>query len=210
MAGQTLSIAQMYALARKAGLDPARATVAAAVGMAESGGRTAVTSANPDGGVNVGVWQLDTKGKGAGHSVAELSDPTTNATVMAKGTSGGTDWSAWQTYTQGTYHQYLGQAQTAASSESSGGSGWLGDVLHGVENIGKDILDPFNLIGGIGGALSSLIGLPSQVTDFLSALEAPIKALMWLVNPSNWVRIIAGFFGVLLAGFGLYALAKAA
>jgi hypothetical protein len=207
MAGQTLSIAQMYALARKAGLDSARAVVAAAVGMAESGGRSAVTSSNPDGGTNVGVWQLDTKGVGAGHTVAELSDPTVNAAVMAKGTSGGQDWSAWQTYTQGTYAQYLGQARTAAGSESSGGSGWLGDVLHGVENIGKDILDPFGLIGG---AVSQLIGLPSQITDFLSALEAPVKALMWLINPTNWVRIIAGFFGVLLAGFGLYALAKAA
>jgi hypothetical protein len=207
MAGQTLSIAQIYALARKAGLEPARAVVAAAVGMAESSGRTAVTSANPDGGTNVGVWQLDTKGVGAGHTVAELSDPTVNAAVMAKATSGGQDWSAWQTYTQGTYTTYLGQAQTAAASESSGGSGWLGDVLHGVENIGEDILDPFNLIGG---AVSQLIGLPSQITDFLSALEAPVKALMWLINPTNWVRIIAGFFGVLLAGFGLYALAKAA
>jgi Lysozyme like domain len=207
MAGQTLSITQMYALARSAGLAAPNAAVAAAIGMAESTGRTAVTSANPDGGVNVGIWQLDTRGVGSGYTVAELSDPSTNAKVMAKGSDNGTDWSDWATYVGGQYTSYLGQAQAAESAESSGGSDWVTSALKDVEGIAGDLLNPLGLVTG---AVSQLIQLPSQVTDFLTALEAPVKALMWLVNPANWVRIIAGFLGVLLAGFGLYALAKAA
>ena len=207
MAGQTLSVAQMYALARSAGLAVPNAVTAAAIGMAESSGRTAATSSNPDGGTNVGVWQLDTKGVGAGYTVAELSDPSTNAKVMAKGSDNGTDWSDWATYVGGQYQSFVSQAEAASQSESSGGSSWIDDTLKTVEGIGKDLLNPLGLVSG---AVSQLIQLPSQVTDFLTALEAPVKALMWFIDPANWVRLFAGFFGVLLAGFGLYALAKAA
>jgi hypothetical protein len=58
--------------------------------------------------VNVGLWQLDTKGKGAGHSVAELQDPATNARLAVLGSANGTDWSAWATFGSGAYRQYLG------------------------------------------------------------------------------------------------------
>lgn len=204
---QTLSVAQMYALARGAGLNPARAVIAAAVGMAESSGRTAVTSPNPDGGVNVGPWQLDTKGKGAGYTVAQLQNPATNAKVMAKGTNNGADWSAWQAFTSGAYMTFIGQAQTAAGSETSGGSGWLQTVL-------KDITGA--AAGGLGespgasGALGQLLQLPSQITGFFTALEQPVKAALWLVNPTNWARIMAGAFGFLLLAAGLITLGMAA
>ena len=83
------------------------ANVAAAVAMAESSGRTGVTSPNPDGGTNVGLWQLDTKGKGAGHSIEQLKDPATNARVAIMGSANGTNWSAWETYVTGAYKKYL-------------------------------------------------------------------------------------------------------
>lgn len=204
MAGKTLTITQIYALARNAGLSVSAAVTAAAVAMAESGGRTAVTSSNPDGGINVGLWQLDTRGVGAGYTVTELSDPSTNATVMAKGSAKGTDWADWATYAGGQYKSFLGQAQAVADDESKGGSNWLDDTLKGiqgaVEGAVNDALNP----------LSQLLQLPSQVTGFLTSLEAPVKALMWLINPANWVRILAGMAGVAFAAFGLYALAKAA
>lgn len=90
--------AQLEALWKSAGGDPATANKAAAVAQAESGGQPAVTSGNPDGGTNVGLWQLDTPGgKGAGHTVAQLQNPTTNAQVAIMGSANGTDWSAWAT-----------------------------------------------------------------------------------------------------------------
>lgn len=71
------------------------ADFAAAVAMAESSGSATVTSANPDGGTNVGIFQLDTKGVGSGYSVAELSDANLNTQVTIAATKGGTDWTYW-------------------------------------------------------------------------------------------------------------------
>jgi hypothetical protein len=71
------------------------ADFAARVAIAESGGSATVTSPNPDGGTNVGVWQLDTRGVGAGYSVAELQDANLNTQLTIMATHGGTDWSQW-------------------------------------------------------------------------------------------------------------------
>lgn len=71
------------------------AAFAAAVAGAESGGSATVTSANPDGGTNVGVFQLDTRGVGSGYTVAELQDANLNTQVTIMATRGGTDWTDW-------------------------------------------------------------------------------------------------------------------
>lgn len=103
----TLTKEQIKALWTGNGGNPAAANTAAAIALAESSGRAGVLSQNPDGGTNVGLWQLDTKGVGAGYSVAQLSDPATNARVTVMGSLNGTRWGAWQTYVEGTYRQYL-------------------------------------------------------------------------------------------------------
>jgi hypothetical protein len=96
-AGGTYDSAAIEALWTASGGNPARASVAACIAMHESSGNPQAESSNPDGGTNVGLWQLDTKGKGAGYSVAQLMDPGTNARVAIMGSSNGTDWSAWST-----------------------------------------------------------------------------------------------------------------
>lgn len=77
------------------GGDPARAEYAAGVVNAESGGDPTAESDNPDGGTNVGLFQLDTKGVGSGHTVAELQDPTLNTQITIMATENGTNWSEW-------------------------------------------------------------------------------------------------------------------
>lgn len=91
------SPAQLQALWVQAGGNPAAASNAACHAMQESSGDPRATSPNPDGGTNVGLWQLDTNGKGAGYSIAQLMDPVTNARLTVMGTANGTDWSAWAT-----------------------------------------------------------------------------------------------------------------
>ena len=96
--GGTLSAGQIGSLWVMAGGNPSKTSGAVCIAMHESTGRTAVTSPNPDGGINVGLWQLDTPGgKGAGFTVAQLQNGLTNARVAVKGSSNGTDWSAWST-----------------------------------------------------------------------------------------------------------------
>jgi hypothetical protein len=68
---------------------------AAQVAMAESSGSSTVTSSNPDGGTNVGIFQLDTKGVGSGYTVKELQDPNLNTQLAIMATHGGIDWSEW-------------------------------------------------------------------------------------------------------------------
>ena len=92
------SHAQLMQLWQSVGGSAATANNAACHAIQESGGDPAVTSANPDGGTNVGLWQLDTPGgKGAGYTIAQLKNPAINARVALQGTSGGRDWSAWAT-----------------------------------------------------------------------------------------------------------------
>ncbi len=102
-----MSKAQITALWTGNGGSPKTANVAAAVAMQESSGRTGITSPNPDGGTNVGLWQLDTKGVGAGHTVAELADPATNCRITIMGSANGTNWSRWEAWTSGDYKKYL-------------------------------------------------------------------------------------------------------
>jgi hypothetical protein len=80
------------------GGDPSQANNAACHAIQESSGNPNITSSNPDGGTNVGLWQLDTPGGvGAGHSIAQLKDPNLNARITIKATNNGRNWSAWAT-----------------------------------------------------------------------------------------------------------------
>ena len=93
----TYSESQLRALWVMAGGSQATAQNAACHAMQESSGNASVTSSNPDGGINVGLWQLDTKGVGAGHTVAQLQDAMTNARITVSATKNGVDWSSWAT-----------------------------------------------------------------------------------------------------------------
>jgi len=117
----TLTYAQLEGLWINNGGNKAVAPLAAAIAMAESSGRTDVTSANPDGGINVGLWQLDTRGKGAGHTVADLQNPATNAAVTVQGSNDGTDWSAWATFASGAYRRFMSAGTTPDLSAPGGG-----------------------------------------------------------------------------------------
>jgi hypothetical protein len=77
------------------GGDPAKVEYATGIAEAESSGYTLSNSSNPDGGTNWGLWQLDTKGVGAGYPVDDLTnaDKSTQITIMA--TRNGTDWADW-------------------------------------------------------------------------------------------------------------------
>lgn len=87
----------LMTLWQSAGGSAATANNAACHAIQESSGDASITSPNPDGGTNVGLWQLDTKGVGAGYTVAQLQNPQTNAMVAVRGSKNGTDWSEWAT-----------------------------------------------------------------------------------------------------------------
>lgn len=202
--GTVLNDAQIIALWIKAGGPISTAPAALAHALAESSGRAEVTSANPDGGTNVGIWQIDTKGVGAGYSVSQLQNSLTNAKLAVKGSNGGRDWAQWPDQWQ----NYAARAQQAVQKfkgdalNKSNGSwfSWADVILKGLDTAGHDVSH------GIG----SLLSLPSQVLDFFTALERPVQGLMWFVDPANWARMIAGVVGFVFLAAGLITLGLAA
>jgi hypothetical protein len=101
----------------------ATAPIAAAIAEAESGGESTATSRNPDGGTNVGLWQLDTRGVGAGFSVAQLQSPSQNAQVARKGSNDGKNWGAWETFVTGAYKRFMSNSTTPANPGAGAGPG---------------------------------------------------------------------------------------
>jgi len=112
-------LAQLQALWTSNGGDAATAFEAAQVALAESSGNPEVTSANPDGGTNVGLWQLDTRGVGAGYTVAQLQDPDTNARITIMASANGTSWTQWadSVVQDGVY---VGPTETSLTGMSAG------------------------------------------------------------------------------------------
>lgn len=68
--------------------------------------------------------------------------------------------------------------------------------------------------GGAGGSSGGggLLGLflPAPVLQMFTDAETLAQSMMWLINPENWARIMAGAFGFFLAIFGLGFLVAAA
>lgn len=107
-------------------------------------------------------------------------DPLTNARMaVAKWKSQGLG--AWVTWTSGAYKQFLkgGVSATVPPGGTSSGA-----------------------TGGSGGG-GGLLGLPGEV---ISAFAMAGTALDWLLQPSHWVRIFAGFAGIVMMFSGVWVL----
>jgi hypothetical protein len=184
----------LYLYVRQAGWTGADAVLATAVALAESGGDPKATSKNPDGGTNVGYFQLDTPGgEGAGYTVAQLQDPALNARVAyaAWVRDGRTFTKHWSTANNGAAGAHLAEAQQAAGS--AGGTF-------------QQLLDLQNTY--INAVKAPAAGVKDVVTAPLTAAEAGLKAFSWLSDSSNWVRIAYGVIGAALVIAGLNAVAK--
>lgn len=181
----TLSQSQIAVYAQSAGLSADRAQIAAAIAMAESGGRTDAHNAQPPDD-SYGLWQINMYGSmGPGRraqygisSNEQLYDPAVNARAMAKISNGGSNFTPWATYTSGAYKSHNGGVADAAAA----GFNWA---------------DPFGTSPfGSGGVTGSLAGLTSLA-------ELGVSAGEWLANPHNWVRIVQTGTGALMVGIGL-------
>lgn len=192
--------ADLYTLAIAAGLPPARAKIAAAIAVSESGGNPAAhNTTGPDN--SYGLWQINMKGrlgpprlKQFGITSADqLFDPATNARAMAILSNKGADFRPWSTYLDGAYLTHIG-ANVGSGVEDAG-------FIQRLKDAGKGLLGlPGRELGRGADALPSVPGL-SQLGDIVHAVDATAH---WVSNSENWVRVgyVAG--GILLAGLGLY------
>lgn len=165
-----LTPAVVYQLARSTGLDPAKAAVATAIAMAESGldtnavGDTGLQTSTW--GPSIGLWQIRSlkadSGTGRARDATRLSDPAFNAKAMQEISAGGTNWGPWSVFTSGKYRDYLKEVV-------KGNLGELSDAGV-VDAVGPgDVLSAVNPFDGWSADLSA-VGLKVAVTGAALAL----------------------------------------
>jgi hypothetical protein len=171
---------ELYSLAIAQGLTPARARIAAAVGMAESGGNPRAHNTNASTGDNsYGAWQINMLGDLAPERLVlfgiksndELFDLQTNARAMRILSANGADFSPWSAYKSGAYKEFLNVPVDDKTKDPL----WQ-DILKA--------LSPAYAIGSSAGGTVSDVG-----QGIGSIVETVNKSARWLSNSENWVRV---------------------
>lgn len=207
-----LSNAAIIALWIMEGGSISSAQMALARALSESTGNPDAQSPNPDGGTNVGLYQLDTPGGvGAGYTTAQLQNPVTNTRITVDATSNGSNWSDWQD----NYQAFMGTAGSAVSAfKTAGGSD--------LESYAKTVANQVSTTvgSGVGGDTSgtgatpapsdssTLSSITSSISGIATDFDNMVKVFVWLSNPSHWVRIGAFFTGTVLLVIGVHIMAK--
>ena len=184
----SLTQSDLYTLAIGVGLTPARAKVAAAIAMAESGGDPNSHNTNAaTGDDSYGVWQInmlgamgpERRGQFGITDNSQLYDPQINARAMAKLSQNGGNFSAWSTYTtldpKRSYRRFIDNTvtQTAGSTSSSSVGGIVDKILPG-----------------------------SPVASTEAIVQAFNKTSAWVSNSENWLRVgyVVGGSVIIVAG----------
>jgi hypothetical protein len=121
-----LSADQIAEYAHQAGFRGEALTIAVAVALAESGGRTDARGdtkiTDETFGPSIGLWQIRSQwrdeGTGGQRDEKANRDPATNARHAYQISRHGTYWHPWATYLSGAYRAYLAAAQAAARHAS--------------------------------------------------------------------------------------------
>ena len=219
--------AQLKQLALNAGFTGSSADTAAAIALAESGGNSNNVNTNyaTDPGGSYGLMQIN-----AHYNPSYFNDPNNNIydpqynmNVAYQLSNGGTNFSPWSTYKQGTYASYLQPGTAADPNLASAGDGGITITAPSDFNPSgaptNSPTDPANLSNAGAGSSSGLpggtgtpvsVGLqPSTVSDIGSWIQAPITAFeKWaggqFLAAQNW--FVRGLLIVLAIGIILVAL----
>lgn len=180
----TLSMDQIYSIARNAGFPSGTAVTMTAIAMRESSGcPTAHNPGNPPGAEDsYGLWQINVKGNPAliqamGIQPTDLYDPTVNAAAAYRLWNGDDNnlnvaWYINRPGYQEAYEKWLPQAQLAAArvdggapiladsgADTSGGASTVASVLDGsVELAGVSVPVAGLFFGGLA-ALALVFGM---------------------------------------------------
>lgn len=154
-------------------------STAVAVALAESSGRTQVSSPT---GCCYGLWQINVNVHP--YSKAQMQNPTQNAAAAYSISKQGTDWKPWSAYTNGSYLLYKPTANAAADKITTTGSNTY-------PSIATDALDDLNL--------------DNPFDDIMQ----PIVAVKdWISDRNNIFRILKVLAGATVAVVGIHMIMK--
>jgi hypothetical protein len=214
-----LTYAQLEGYWIQAGGSRELAPLMAAIALAESDGDAGATNPTDNGGrqTSWGLWQISN----GDHSQPSpnWADPLENARLAVAKQTSSQGLGAWGTYTSGAYRQFLDGSALPQEPTGAGagpaGSGvsqagltdtlgtWLGPLLSTVAGQNPTLALPA-LIGTTLGPIANVL------KDFDHALASAMHGVLWIVNPMNWVRILAGLLGGAAAITGTVLLFQAA
>lgn len=169
------------------GLEDKRVIIATAIALSESGGNeNAVNTANNDGSVDVGLWQINSVHR-RDHpfwTVEWLKNPANNAKAMATVSRNGTDWTPWSDYKNGKYKAQLpivaaalGKKENLMDQFSEGGISDMFDGIGDIFNIGEWFTKAENLqrlaqiVGGVGLGLVAVVIIGNSVAGKVNVLR---------------------------------------
>ena len=124
----TLSDNEIASAAAAGGFSGLNQTIAVAVALAESGGRTTAIANEPDGSHSYGLWQINSV-----HTdvlrMGDWQDPNTNAKMAFRIFTENRGWTPWSTYNNLRYQMFMSRAQIAVPNAAST------DTTTGLDNI---------------------------------------------------------------------------
>lgn len=206
MANLTFSQLEGYWI--QAGGNSAMAPLMAAIALAESSGDPNSTNPTDNNGTQTswGLWQISN----GDHSepAPNWNDPLENARLaVAKFHSQGLG--AWGTYTSGAYKQYMSGAAPVTPTGAGAAGGTTADAGFSLSGA-LGWLDPLGATSGISSVVGAVFGpIANAVKSFYNALNTVMGAVIWIINPANWVRIFAGIAGTVALILGMYFVVKA-
>lgn len=172
-----LSYKQMYAYNVAAGFLGTDAITMTAIDQAESSGNTTAINPIPC----VGIAQINVKAHPE-YTATQMFDPAANAQAAHKIWQA-QGFSAWTTYTSGTYKRYLAGATAAASGGATASApGGLLNPINGGHALGTGI-----------NAYQAIDTLAGQVD-----------------NPLFWARVLFILAGIVMVGMGILSMSKTA
>lgn len=208
-----LSFAQLESVAEKGGFPASMAPLMAAIALAESSGDPNSTNPTDNGGKQTswGLWQISLGNHN--EPAPNWNDPVENAKLAYKKWKTQGLW-AWGTWQSGAYKRYLPKGYVAPDPTQTwnptGGEGVVGTQPTGNPQ------GPWS--SALGTAYSDLTGglltIPKEVLGFFGDIDTLAGKLYdsfkLFFQPSTYVRIGAGFFGVMFVIVGLVFLAREA
>lgn len=199
---------QGYSLAKAAGLPDAKAKIAAAIMMAESGGNPTAHNGNAaTDDDSYGLWQINMRGDlGPSRRLqfglkanTDLFSPTVNAQAMSELSKQGQDFTKWTTFTtskpERSYKRFMGNTVSVVDVSA----GTLGALFPG-------------LFGWLPGAADAAGGIANSYDDAVGAARvaagAITKGAAWFSNSKNWLRVAFVVGGGVVVTVGIMQMAR--